>query len=191
MANRIRELRQARGWSMEELASKVEGSPHFTTIAKIERAQRSLSQEWMGKISAALGVQPVDLISGGEQRPRMVPLLGNIAAGSWQEAIADSDEMVIAPAGGPNVFGLKPQGNSMNEVIMDGAYVLVDPDITDLCDGAIYAVRNDGNDTTLKMYRSDPPRLEPRSSDPSHQPIIFGREPFTVIGRVIWQGRQM
>lgn len=178
---------------MEQLAERVEGKPHFTTIAKLERSMRALSHDWMEKLAAALGVAPEDLIAGQgkEARPRLVPMLGRIPAGGWQEAIHDPEGFVPAPAGGPNVFGLRPHGNSMDLVIMPGAYVLVDPDQRELLDGRIFAVRNAEEETTLKRYRADPPRLEPQSSDPSHKPILFGDEPFTVIGRVVWQGQEM
>jgi repressor LexA len=191
--NNIRRLRKERGWTMQELAERVEGNPHFTTIAKLERNQRGLSVEWAEKLARALGVAVEDVIApaGTAGRPRLVPLIGAIAAGSWQEAISDPIGMVYAPAGGPNVFALRPAGDSMNEVIMPGAYVLVDPDQLDLADGKIYAVRNSAGEATLKMYRADPPRLEPRSTNPAHQPIPIGQEPFTLIGRIVWQGMEM
>jgi repressor LexA len=193
MENNIRRLRKERGWTMQELADRIEGGAHFTTIAKLERNMRGLSVEWLEKLGKALGVAPEDIIAPANQaaRPRMVPLIGTIAAGNWQEAIHDPIGMVLAPQGGPNVFALRPDGTSMDQVIMPGAYVLVDPDQIELTDGRIYAVRNGSGDATLKMFRSSPPRLEPRSSDPKHQPIPVGREPFTVIGRVVWQGMEM
>jgi repressor LexA len=193
MENNIRRLRKERGWTMQELADRVEGQPHFTTIAKLERNLRGLSADWIDKLSKALGVAPEDLIAPADQarRPRMVPMLGKIPAGDWREAIHDPIGYVMAPQGGPNVFALTPHGDSMNQVIAPDAYVLVDPDQTDLHDGRIYAVRNGSGDATLKMYRASPPRLEPRSTNPAHKPIIFGKEPFTVIGRVVWQAQEM
>lgn len=193
MENNIRRLRKERGWTMQELADRVEGQPHFTTIAKLERNMRGLSADWIVKLAKAIGVAPEDIIApaGLASRPRMVPMLGRIPAGGWQEAIHDPVGFVMAPAGGPNVFGLRPEGDSMDQVIAAGAYVLVDPDQLELLDSRIYAVRNGSGDATLKMYRSDPPRLEPRSSNPAHKPIHFGKEPFTVIGRVVWQGQEM
>jgi transcriptional regulator with XRE-family HTH domain len=64
-ANRIRELRERRGWTQEELAAQVGGPrpPHFTTIEKLENRKRRLSWEWLEKIAGALGVPPADLLS--------------------------------------------------------------------------------------------------------------------------------
>lgn len=193
MKNNIRALRKGRGWTMEQLAERIEGSPHYTTIAKLERNERGLSLEWMRKIATALEVQPEDLFSSDPARRavRMVPLIGEIAAGNWKEAVHDPIGYVPAISGGPRVFGLKTSGDSMNRVIMENAYLLVDPDMADLVDGKIYAVRNEQGEATVKFYRPDPPRLEPASTNPAHKPIFFGQEPFTIIGRVIWQGQEL
>lgn len=192
MQNNIRQLRKERGWSLQELAARIEGAPHYTTVQKLERNVRGLNTEWMGKLAKAFGVSPEALIVSND-RPvaRMVPLIGNIAAGAWQEAIHDPMGYVVAPPGGPHVFALRPSGTSMNRVIMPDAYVLVDPDQKALQDGKIYAVRNDQGETTVKYYRAEPPRLEPSSTDPTHQPIAIGEEPFTIVGRVVWQGQEL
>ena len=192
MENNIRKLRIARGWTMEELANRVEGAPHFTTIAKLERSQRKLSTDWMAKIAKALGISPEELIAANDAgRPRQVPLIGQIAAGAWREAINDPIGHVWATEGGPRVFALQPEGDSLNLLIPEGSYVLIDPDDVELMDAKVYAVRNDHGEATLKRFRRDPPRLEPASSNPVHQPIFFGREAFTIIGRVIAQGKKM
>ena len=58
------------------------------------------------------------------------------------------------------------------------------PDDFELRDGKFYAVMKDG-ETTFKRFRANPARLEPCSSNPAHGAIAIGREPFTVIGRVV------
>ncbi len=190
MDNHIRRLRQARGWSQAELGDRIEPAAHFTTIAKLESNTRGLTTKWIEKLAKALGVSEGE-VTGSAPAGRKVPLIGQIAAGAWREAIHDPDGWVYAPPGGPNVFALRPDGDSLNKIIMDGAYVLVDPDIVELVEGKLYAVRNEGGEATLKIYRTSPPRLEPCSTNPIHQPIVFGKEPFTLIGRVVWQGMEM
>ena len=193
VGHRIREIRKREGLTMEALADRIAeqtGSPvHLTTIAKIERSMRTISLDWVMKISRALGVQPADLVGGDAEPARIVPLVGKIAAGNWREAIQDSRGTVPVPAGevGPNAFALEPSGDSMNLVVTDGAVVVFDPDEFELREGGIYAVMNSEGETTFKRYRNDPPRLEPCSSNPEHQPFLLGREPFTVIGRARWQ----
>jgi repressor LexA len=42
---------------------------------------------------------------------------------------------------------------------------------------------NAENETTVKMYRSEPARLVPMSSNNSHKEFVLGGEPFTIVGR--------
>lgn len=173
---------------MDELAQRIGDGTHFTTISKIERSQRTISLDWIVKIAAALNVAPAELLRKETDRPiTLVPLIGTIAAGNWREAIQDPIEMIPASGVGPNSFALRPEGDSMNRLVGDGAIVIVDPDQLDLLEGKLYAMMNGEGETTFKRYRNDPPRLEPVSSNPDHKAIPLGREPVTVIGRVVWQ----
>ena len=60
LPNRIRELRKAQGWTLEYLAGKLDCS--IPQIGDMERGMRTLSYDWMLRISAALGVAPGDLL---------------------------------------------------------------------------------------------------------------------------------
>ena len=79
----------------------------------------------------------------------------------------------------------------MNLLIEPDGYVVVDPDMRDLIDGKVYAVMNGSAETTVKRYRENPPRLVPCSSNPEHKDIAIGREPFTVIGRVVFRASEL
>lgn len=192
---RIREVRQLKGMTLEDLAEKVSRitgkNTHFTTIAKIERSGQKIAVDWIIVLAEALGVHVQELMAEPNREPvRMVPILGGIAAGNWREAISEEhSEYLPIPtsAAGPNAFGLRPIGDSMNNLVNDRTVLVVDPDQFDLLDGKLYAVMNGDGYTTFKRYRSDPPRLEPDSSNPEHKAIMIGREPFTVIGRVQWR----
>lgn len=59
--NRIRELREQKGWSTYKLAELV-GTTQ-STIHRLEAGRRKLTVEWMRRIADALGVQPADLIA--------------------------------------------------------------------------------------------------------------------------------
>ena len=193
-SNRVREIRKSKGLTMEQLAERVglalNKPTHFTTIAKIERSQRQISGEMLRAISVALDVNPEQIVTVTPPTiaVRMIPVVGKIAAGNWREAVRDPSGYIAAPVRSGNAFALKPDGDSMNLVVGEDAVIVVDPDDLDLTDGRLYAIMNGGGETTFKRYRAQPPRLEPVSSNPIHEPIAIGREPFTVIGRVIWQG---
>lgn len=196
VGHRLRELRQAAGLTLEQVAERVSvpGEPpvHFTTIAKLERSQRAISLDWIVRLAGIYQVRPGDLLDSGRKPVRTIPLLGRIAAGNWQEAMLDPEgEVPVPDDSGRNVFALRPNGDSMNKIADENSILVVDPDQPDLLDGRLYAIMNGDGETTFKRYRADPPRLEPESTNPEHQPIPLGREPFKVIGRVIMHIRQL
>lgn len=60
MPNRIREIRRARGISMETLGDAV--GMHFTTISKIEKSQRGCAMETLADIARVLRVTTDELL---------------------------------------------------------------------------------------------------------------------------------
>lgn len=199
MSNHIRELRQAAGLSLRELADRLstaDHAVHFTTVAKIERSQRALTPEWVARFSEALGVKPSELsddhhLAGFPLVSRQHPVIGMVSAGNWREAVAESDEFIAAPVTGRNVFGLTVDGTSMDRIAPNGSTVMVDPDLLELHDGHHYVVMNGDGEATFKQYRANPARLEPCSTDPQHKAIMLGQEQFTIVGRVLGVYQQL
>lgn len=182
--NRIRVLRLERKWSLATLAERA--GTTASQIQKIERSQRQLTMAWIQRLAKAFEISEMELL-GSTLAPaeiRMVPLIGEISAGNWREAIENPEGEVPSVDAGPNAFALRAKGTSMDLLVPDGGYVIVDPDHPELRDGKVYAVMNGEGETTVKRYRADPARLEPCSTDPSHQAISLGQTPFQVIGRV-------
>lgn len=188
--NNIRPLRKAAGMSMEELAATFEPEVAIATIAKLETGKMGLTLDYINQIANALQVPPSAVIGG--PIIRMIPLIGSIAAGAWQEPIEADGEKVPVPdhVGGPNCFALRPNGDSMDLLVPPGddTFIVVDPAQRELRVGKAYAVQRHDGDVTFKRFMADPPRLEPVSSNPAHQPIPLGIEPFVVIGRVTFTG---
>ncbi len=60
--NRIRALRQARGWSQEQLATACRPKTSQPQIDRLEAGKRKLTQEWMRIIGQALEVDPALLL---------------------------------------------------------------------------------------------------------------------------------
>lgn len=196
VGSRIREVRLEKGKSLEDVAAQIEQNTgekvHFTTIAKIERSVQTISVDWLIKIGDALGVDPVVFL-GAKPSARVLPVLGRIAAGNWREAIANPEGWRAVPAelkAGPNAFVLLPDGDSMDKIVDDDGFIVIDPDKAELNDGRLYAILNGDGEATFKQFRSNPMRLEPCSTNPEHQPLALGREPFTVIGQVIFAANQ-
>ena len=157
----------------------------LTTIAKLETSKMGLTLDWMNDIARALEVSVHELIDD-TVRPKMLPMIGRIAAGGWQEAVEDPEgHMPVLDEGlSGKEFVLRVQGDSMDQLVQDGGWVIVDPADVEMVPGKLYAVRNAAGEATFKRFELDPPRLAPCSTNPTHQPLLIGREPFTVIGRV-------
>ena len=125
-----------------------------------------------------------------------VPLYGAIAAGTPIEMTPVENTQPI-PAKvhelHPNAFLLKVEGNSMNRVLPNGSYALIDPCKTVERDGAPYAVCINGYDATIKRVRklNNGFELVPDSTDPTYEAKTYNyNEPdaltITVIGRVVY-----
>jgi repressor LexA len=185
--NNIRKLRDTVGLSQDALAAKIGEDATGATISRLESGRMHLTLDWMVRIAEALEVTPYDLIPAGADPVRFVPVIGQISAGNWREAIAEPIGMVPIPseAAGPKAFALKPLGDSMNLVVSEEGYAVVDPDQRELIARKVYAFRNEHGETTIKRYAESPPRLEPCSSNDEHKPMLLGAEGLVVIGRVV------
>lgn len=124
-----------------------------------------------------------------------VPLYGSIAAGTPIEMMSVDDTFVIPreiEARYPKSFLLKVVGESMNRVIPNGSYALINP-TKQTVDGKAYAVCVNGFDATIKRVRTlaNGIELRPDSTDPTIKPMVFDYadpdvETVTVIGEVVW-----
>jgi len=184
--SRVRALRMEKGWSLAELAERA--GTTASQIMKLEKSQRRLDLAWIERLAAAFEISGGELLGNAPQypvHPFMIPLIGDIAAGNWMEAVQQNPEMIFSPVDdlSDKAFALRTKGDSMDKIIPDGGYVVIDPTDAELREGKVYAVMNSDGETTIKRFRSDPARLEPCSNNPEHQPISLGREQFVVLGQ--------
>jgi transcriptional regulator with XRE-family HTH domain len=66
MITRIREVRRARGLTLDDVARRCEPSTTPQTIGRLETGTRTVSIGWLNRIAKALGVEAEDLVEGGE-----------------------------------------------------------------------------------------------------------------------------
>lgn len=62
LKNRINEIRNARGFSIEELAAKADMSPSY--VSRMARGERNISLRNLEKLAAALECSPEELMGG-------------------------------------------------------------------------------------------------------------------------------
>lgn len=170
------------GVTQADLAREL-GLPSQSAVSNILHGKRQVKVDEAAKISAILGMVPAPNISS-------VPIVGIASAGNWREAIEMPQGIMPIPNGvaGKRSFAVEVSGDSMDKLIRDGGFIVVDPDKASLFNGKCYLVSNGDGEATVKMYRSDPARLEPMSTNPEHQSIPLGERHFHVIGRVVWCG---
>src|SRR5215208_3611979 len=66
MITRIREVRRARGMTLDDVARACEPPTTPQTIGRLETGTRTVSVGWLNRIAKALGVEAQDLVEGGE-----------------------------------------------------------------------------------------------------------------------------
>lgn len=155
---------------------------------KIQPREMPLLAEWLGMSDSSESKIPEGAIP-----VVAVPVIGEIAAGNWKEAVKRSTLSIPAPHPSmpPQAFALEVSGDSMDLLVDDGAMIIVDPGDRQFFHKRYYAVQNGEGETTFKQYLGDPARLVPCSSNPAHNEIILGDEPITIIGRIIWRSSRM
>ncbi|MEA3067561.1 MAG: hypothetical protein QOK41_968, partial [Sphingomonadales bacterium] len=66
MITRIREVRRARGLTLDDVARHCDPPTTPQTIGRLETGTRTVSVGWLNRIAKALGVEAQDLVEGGE-----------------------------------------------------------------------------------------------------------------------------
>ena len=181
--NQIAAVRKRVGLKIEELAERAGLST--TYVWRMERGERNVSLKNLQKLADALGVAPSDLI---ESKPVAdVPILSWVSAGMMarddvqQDVVGEIRMSDLDPRG--EWMALRVEGDSMDRISPPGSLILVDLTDKALVPNACYLITDGDSQATYKRFRSNPPRFEPVSTNPSHQPIFPDGEP-AVIGRV-------
>lgn len=65
MITRIREVRRARGLTLDEVAQRCDPPTTPQTIGRLETGTRTVSVGWLNRIAKALGVEAQDLVDRG------------------------------------------------------------------------------------------------------------------------------
>lgn len=199
---RISEARIAKGWSQQRLAEELGTTQQ--TIQRYESGTRDIKSGTIIKLSNALGVTVAYLLGmsndpGTKDNSAQfidVPLFGSIAAGTPIEMMSVDDTHPIpvkVREKHPNSFLLKVEGESMNKILPNGCYALIDPCNEITRDNDPYAICVNGFNATIKRVKklANGFQLVPDSTDPTYPIQTFNynepnTEEITVIGKVIW-----
>lgn len=190
MKNRIKELREARGWSLEQLAEAFDDSTTAGTMHKLERGTMKLTTEWMEKLGRALGVDPIEII---DDRPK-----GGLAENA--EPYTPTDGLsALKQAARPGVSFYRVTSDALNEVgILAGDILEVDENggaKTELSSGDIVVANVEIGPgtavTTVIREFVEPALLITNSRTDNAMPINIRTTRTEVIGVVIGSHRQL
>lgn len=203
----IKRLIKEKYGSIPKFAKEL-GLPASSIYSSLERGIANTRTELSDKIYRALNIDWDTAKLGDDYKclktkgaiPNTamagVPLYGSIAAGTPIEMLEIEDEQPIPTkmhVKYPDAFLLRVKGESMNRVLPNGCFALVDPCDAVECDGQPYAVCVNGYDATVKRVRklNNGFVLEPDSTDPTYERQVFnyneaGTQTVTVIGRVVY-----
>lgn len=128
---RIKEMRDLNGWSVRELAEKINSSE--ASISRWENGLYMPKAKDIGALADLFKINPVWLMGLDgvskyvtKKEAKAVPLVGNIAAGQPTIANEQIEDYEFIPEGQEIDFCLRVQGNSMkNARIYDGDIIFI------------------------------------------------------------------
>ena len=206
MLYELKNIRKASGYTQASMADKL-GVPLGTYRNWEQCLYAPQDIEMLKKIANILHVSMEALLGYDAVEPGYiteniddyfvyVPLFGRIAAGEplYMDKV---DDHVLTPMElakkYPHAFFLTVDGESMNRVLPNGCFALVNPDEKELLDNVAYAVCVNGYDATIKRVRRLENGIEliPDSMDQTFHTKVYdhtisGTESITIIGRVVW-----
>lgn len=97
MITRIREVRRARGMTLDDVARACEPRTTAQTIGRLETGTRTVSVAWLNRIAKALGVEASDLVEAAETAKMAVAAILSASG-----AVAPKRAAVVVP---PKVQG--------------------------------------------------------------------------------------
>lgn len=203
-AERLRSLRQEKGWSQQRLADNLklskssvnmyergEREPGFETMEAIAdlfnvdmnylygRTDVKIADPIVRDTDSSLAQSPIP--PGFDPMPDMdtVPLVGRIACGTPITAEQNTEGMVCVPSSWRATFTLICRGSSMEPRIHDGDLVAIrSQEIVET--GEIAAVRI-GEEATLKHVYLHDNFIELRPENPAFESIILTKEEMNTV----------
>lgn len=163
--------------------ARLAGLPSQSALSNILTGKRTVSLEEAATLRRILEMPEGPPV-------RFVPVIGLASAGAWAEAIHMPLRHFPVPhrIAGERSFAVEIVGDSMDKLLPEGGWAVVDPDQRHLYAGKVYLIQNGEHEATVKRYCGDPARFEPVSNNPDHQPFSLADQPYTVIGRVVSYG---
>ncbi len=200
----INELRQRVERRLRELdigpveaAASVDGLERNFIRDLLENKKQSFSQTKASLVAQALKWTTEELQGKPSRRDAAapavasIPLLDKVTAGKLRSAssqipIEDVPLLAFADLGRGEFFALTVEGDSMDRISPDSSTIVVNQADRILVTGKAYVIFRRG-EATFKLWRPDPPRFAPHSTNPIHEPVFVKSKAEAeklVVGRV-------
>lgn len=199
----VKKLREEKGFTQLELAKKAGiGSG---TLGDIETGRSRGSRKTLDKIIKALQLSEmerskVDSAFLGRNLPNAhktddtlisIPVMAVASAGNGCLNFSESTKSIMIRKNGfdENCYLIEVSGDSMEPLIADGAYIVVDPREIDIVDGKIYVLDLDGQTYIKKVVKNEQLKMIIlKSINPQYDDIYVTEEMlerFSIKGRAV------
>jgi transcriptional regulator with XRE-family HTH domain len=135
MLNRMRVIRKDKGMTLEDVAIRCDPPTTAQTIGRLETGQRNLSLSWIGRIAAAMAVDPSHLLE--EEQTAGIPVVATLRYGA-ATALTERARMAPYKHSANNVIALVKSGvgeykagdELLCEIVLPSRYgIAVDRDV--------------------------------------------------------------
>lgn len=199
----IKNLRKEYGISQDELGKRI--GMARSSVANYENGQNFPSTDILLKLSEVFNCSTDYLLGNSTNKQNqnnlldklfLIPIVGKVPAGEPLlaedniEGYLPIDPMMYNLSSPDNLFFLKVVGESMNNIVPNGSFVLVRKQDSAEDGDVIVAIVNGDDEATLKRFKqleSSFVMLEPDSTFPEYTPRIVNLRDteFKIIGKVI------
>lgn len=208
IAENIKMYRKMNKMTQADLAKKLDvgkstvsswelgsNKPLMDKITKMAQLWNIRMSELIGEENNSIKEEETRYFSGPYNKPAYKELKGAVAAGSPLEMFEIPEKISVPYEVNdkfPEAYLLEVKGDSMNKILMEGSYVLIDP-CAELDNGEVGVVRVNHTEATLKrFYRvGETIILQPESTNYEHQNQIYDCtkgdcDSISVIGKLVW-----
>jgi len=197
---RIRQLREQKGWSQKELAAKL-NLPRQSTVSSWETGRNGPNPTQREALCKLFNITLNELYGISINNPHPIPLK-KIPVISWIHAnkfedITDpfppgiSDEFILSDIKGENIFALKVQNDCMSPRFEPGDIIIVNPHLAVDNDDLVVVADRDANTATFKQFKQYGNKKILHPLNPKYKDIeLDHRKQYNIIGKVVAMQRK-
>jgi phage repressor protein C with HTH and peptisase S24 domain len=203
MSNNLAKLRQARGWSQQDVANLLNTTA--VSVGRYERQDQRLDLPLLRRLAKIFDVTIGEIAGEPRVSPDHYPvpvydLRAAAGAGALAHEGEPADHLMFREqwlrrmtTDIRRLFVLEVSGDSMWETLHDGDHALVDPQQANPRREGLYVIRLDDMLQVKRISMHPVKKLLTVKSDNPAYPTFDGIKPddVAIVGRVIWIGRSL